>query len=646
MAKLTLAVIAAAVLLCSVAAQFPVGTDDDAWLLPDYRRNLIAEAGAAAFQHTSVPCDPDVVGSVAACFNQAIPAIGNIDYKFGAPEVAYPSDGAPWGVHLTGPYPDGRSYLVSWYTGAPTVGSDLTQPDTSSLMAYAAVKADALSTSSAMMGRRMPPPRGHRPPAMWTSRTFTGSVITYLRQYIDANANASYLSPHINHVVLKDLAPSTSYTYQLSDASGKLVGSYKFKTLPLSKDVYPLRVGLIADIGQTVNSSDTRDHLMANMPQVVIMVGDNTYADNYGAQSPDLKNGKGTNQQRWDTYSQLWQPLYSTVPILNCAANHELEMSGIAAVINYTTTSFSFPSNYPFQSYSARFPVPGTTKNFGDITSNLYYSTVIAGRIKLITLNNYVPFHPGTPQYMWAMKEFAAVDRTQTPWLFVQFHAPPYHTYFVHYKEMECFMSIWEDVFYQYGVDLVLNGHVHAYERTHPMYKYKLDNCGPIYITIGDGGNVEGPYRNFVDDVNPATNKTYCEALNYGGLNAVQMLANNTSGWGPSYQLQAHPPNCTTLSFQPASGVSGGAPLVMPPGMMPPAGFCQSSQPVWSAYRDPSFGHGILDLLSDTTARFRWFKNLEGNKVAMDDVTLERLSVCPNRPGAQMPGSRRMRSSA
>ena len=36
---------------------------------------------------------------------------------------------------------------------------------------------------------------------------------------------------------------------------------------------------------------------------------------------------------------------------------------------------------------------------------------------------------------------------------------------------MNCFMSVWEDVFYTYGVDLVLNGHVHAYERTHPMYK-------------------------------------------------------------------------------------------------------------------------------------------------------------------------------
>lgn len=35
-------------------------------------------------------------------------------------------------------------------------------------------------------------------------------------------------------------------------------------------------------------------------------------------------------------------------------------------------------------------------------------------------------------------------------------------------------------------------GHVHAYERTHPVYDYNLDPCGAVHITIGDGGNSEG----------------------------------------------------------------------------------------------------------------------------------------------------------
>lgn len=33
-----------------------------------------------------------------------------------------------------------------------------------------------------------------------------------------------------------------------------------------------------------------------------------------------------------------------------------------------------------------------------------------------------------------------------------------------HYKEQECFRETYEDIFYQYGVDAVLHGHVHAYE--------------------------------------------------------------------------------------------------------------------------------------------------------------------------------------
>lgn len=62
----------------------------------------------------------------------------------------------------------------------------------------------------------------------------------------------------------------------------------------------------------------------------------------------------------------------------------------------------------------------------------------------------------------------------RTPWVIVMVHAPPYHTYFHHYKEMECFLDNLEEEFFTFGVDLVLSGHIHAYERTHGMYKCVL----------------------------------------------------------------------------------------------------------------------------------------------------------------------------
>ena len=33
-----------------------------------------------------------------------------------------------------------------------------------------------------------------------------------------------------------------------------------------------------------------------------------------------------------------------------------------------------------------------------------------------------------------------------------------------------------------------------------------------------------------------------------------------------------------------------------------PAGYCYNEQPAWSAYREPSFGHGTLDIINATTA--------------------------------------------
>ncbi|KAE9590850.1 putative Acid phosphatase [Lupinus albus] len=49
-----------------------------------------------------------------------------------------------------------------------------------------------------------------------------------------------------------------------------------------------------------------------------------------------------------------------------------------------------------------------------------------------------------------------------------------------------------EYLLYNARVDVIFQGHVHAYERFTRVYKGKGNKCGPIYITIGDGGNREG----------------------------------------------------------------------------------------------------------------------------------------------------------
>ena len=158
-----------------------------------------------------------------------------------------------------------------------------------------------------------------------------------------------------------------------------------------------------------------------------------------------------------------------------------------------------------------------------------------------------------------------------------------------------------------------------------------------MYVVIGDAGNIEGPYRTYVDQIDPTTNATYCEALSYDwpnqfkgpglGPNAMEAAGGM---WGPPYQTASEPPNCTTLTWQPAYGVDGGPPLVMKDGS-DTLGFCQSSQPKWSAYRNPSFGLAIMEIESAEVLTMSWYPNQDGGDKAVDTVRIERLSGCKSR---------------
>ena len=73
-------------------------------------------------------------------------------------------------------------------------------------------------------------------------------------------------------------------------------------------------------------------------------------------------------------------------------------------------------------------------------------------------------------------------------------HCPWYSSNVNHYADSQTILmrESMEDMFYQYNVNIVFNGHVHDYERTYPVYRNETDIHGPVYITIGNAGNLEG----------------------------------------------------------------------------------------------------------------------------------------------------------
>ncbi|KAK4752446.1 hypothetical protein SAY87_021244 [Trapa incisa] len=451
------------------------------------------------------------------------------------------------------------SVWISWITGEYQIGDNISPLDPASV-------ASVVYYAIFMSGRQ------HRA---------TGSSLVYSQIY-PFQGLQNYTSGIIHHVRLRGLKPNTLYYYQCGDPSIAMSGVYYFRTMPISgPDSYPARIAVVGDLGLTYNTSSTVDHLLANHPDLVLLIGDVTYADLY------LTNGTGADcfacafpgtpihesyQPRWDYWGRFMQPLVSRVPIMVVEGDHDIEEQA---------------ENRTYEAYSSRFTFP--SRESGS-SSKLYYS-FDAGGVHFVMLGAYIGYDESSDQYRWLEKDLASVDRDVTPWLVATWHPPWYSTYTAHYREAECMRVAMEDLLYNYRVDIVFNGHVHAYERSNRVYNYTLDQCGPVHIVVGDGGNRENMAITHADEWGNCPEPDTSRDPYTGGFCA----SNFTSG--------------------PAAGK-----------------FCWDRQPDYSAYRDSSFGHGILEVKNATHALWSWHRNQDLYRIAGDIVYLVRQpELCPIR---------------
>lgn len=287
----------------------------------------------------------------------------------------------------------------------------------------------------------------------------------------------NYTSGYIHHCNIKDLEFDTKYYYALGIGFSKRV--FWFRTPPKVGPDVPYTFGLIGDMGQTHDSNRTLTHYERNPAsgQAVLFVGDLSYADAY----PFHDN------TRWDTWGRFIERSAAYQPWIWTAGNHEIDFLPLIG------------ESEPFKPYKNRFHVP--YKASGS-TSPLWYSIKRASAY-VIVLSSYSAFGKYTPQTKWLEEELPRVNRSETPWLIVVMHSPLYSSYVHHYMEGEPMRTIYEPLLVQHKVDVVFSGHVHAYERSERISNIAynivnglctpvIDQSAPVYITIGDGGNLEG----------------------------------------------------------------------------------------------------------------------------------------------------------
>lgn len=190
-------------------------------------------------------------------------------------------------------------------------------------------------------------------------------------------------------------------------------------------------------------------------------------------------------QSRWDSFGRLAQPLLSSVATVFTSGNHELS------------------SQEAFQGFAARYGTWAT----GARAPSLWHAET-RGSVRVISLCSYCRTHSGSAQFRWLRAELETLTllrsgrggqrgrlsgggKYRDMLVVVQMHAPWYSSSASHHDEQAGMREAMEPLFFLHGVDLVLAGHVHAYERSVPVLDGAPTECAPVHVTIGDAGNRE-----------------------------------------------------------------------------------------------------------------------------------------------------------
>eukprot|EP00816_Leptocylindrus_hargravesii_P007542 CAMPEP_0196813154 /NCGR_PEP_ID=MMETSP1362-20130617/34111_1 /TAXON_ID=163516 /ORGANISM="Leptocylindrus danicus, Strain CCMP1856" /LENGTH=449 /DNA_ID=CAMNT_0042189209 /DNA_START=137 /DNA_END=1486 /DNA_ORIENTATION=+ len=374
----------------------------------------------------------------------------------------------------------------------------------------------------------------------------------------DGSIADAYTSDWIHHVRVQGLEPGSLYHYYcacasyafeedhvgVSDMRHLLLasiteeglvkhklngGSFRTAPRPSAKGVINnafIEFALCGDIGQTADSRSTLQHIAkrhddGNGFAAIIHAGDLSYADG--------------EQSRWDTWLELVEGIFSRrIPLLPSPGNHEIETDGVTKDIFVPyQTRFAMPEIRPFEMEPAMLTNATTPSVFIDGRydwGNSFYATTY-GPACILILNSYTASHVGSNQYQWLESELQAIDRRTTPWVFVVVHCPMYNTFAFHQNEAQTneFKEAMEPLFVKYHVNLVFSGHEHAYMMTKNIAYGILNEDGPRYIIIGDGGNREGHGSYF----NPGKAEEWVQKRDISsfGFGVVSILNSTHAEW-------------------------------------------------------------------------------------------------------------------
>jgi Calcineurin-like phosphoesterase len=229
-------------------------------------------------------------------------------------------------------------------------------------------------------------------------------------------------------------------------------------------------IAAVGDWGCDSATEDTVDNIISKSPEVVIGLGDNAYEDDV------------------DCWFDMVEPIDDIMK--NVIGNHDIEDGHLDEILEHYDDDFQSEQYYAFSHEN----------------------------VQIIVMSTEVDYDAGSAQHSFVESELDdAVADSSIDWIIVAMHrqmygSPSDATGTLDGDQLNL-IEVYHPLFQKYGVDLVLYGHNHYYERTYPLNFSSdeendddddddsdepfitarektnyLSPDGQIFITIGTGG--------------------------------------------------------------------------------------------------------------------------------------------------------------
>ncbi len=340
----------------------------------------------------------------------------------------------------------------------------------------------------------------------WRTPMPSAAWVRYGTQPKQLNQRVGYDAGRKNHrVVLQGLQADTTYYYEVHNEHGNLMPSadpFFFTTAPAEGSADPFRVFVFGDSGTASrHAADVRDEVMKQHQDRAaafwLMLGDNAY-------------NNGTDDEYQRAVFDFYPTLLSHLPLWSTRGNHETRPK-----IYYNI--FDLPTDGESGGLAS-----GTEAYYSFDWANVHFICLDSQGSNRAT---------DSPMVQWLQQDLAQTDQE---WIVAFWHHPPY-TKGTHDSDnpedsgrrMTDMREFVLPTLEAGGVDLVLAGHTHSYERSYMIGgHYGLSTeLQPHMILDGGSGDPagDGPYLQHAG----------------GSQGAVYVVAGSS---GSGYKPKAHHP--------------------------------------------------------------------------------------------------------